>query len=404
MPYRKGKGLVIAALAAGLCLLPGIVPAPIQAAQSALRVDTKALKQADWQLAKAYGRPMLDVPAGADTIMGPATIPARQMVHFIRQRNPHPKLNAPLEDVVQAYYDEAGREGIRPDVALCQALKETGYFAYGGDVSPDQNNFCGLGATGNKVAGAHFATPQLGVRAHIQHLLAYASTERPKTAIVDPRYELLAEKHPELYGQVDSWTGLNGRWAVPGKHYGQEILWMWTEAQTPDDTQDSLIMGFEKVFAQPDDAQAYLYRGILFFNRCDYWLAERDFRHALELDKTSPAAWYDLALTQQKRGELDASLTSYDQAIACRPEYLQAWYNRGLVAMELHRDEVALQSFQEILRFSPQSADAANAMAIVYLRQGKYDDAGSWLEKAGHINSANPRVQANYQQFQSYKQ
>ena len=404
MPYRKGKGLVIAALAAGLCLLPGIVPAPIQAARSALRVDTQALKQADWQLAKAYGRPMLDVPAGADTIMGAATIPARQMVHFIRQRNPHPKLNAPLEDVVQAYYDEAGREGIRPDVALCQALKETGYFAYGGDVSPDQNNFCGLGATGNKVAGAHFVTPQLGVRAHIQHLLAYASTERPKTAIVDPRYELLAEKHPELYGQVDSWTGLNGRWAVPGKHYGQEILWMWTEAQTPDDTQDSLITGFEKVFAQPDDAQAYLYRGILFFNRCDYWLAERDFRHALELDKTSPAAWYDLALTQQKRGELDASLTSYDQAIACRPEYLQAWYNRGLVAMELHRDEVALQSFQEILRFSPQSADAANAMAIVYLRQGKYDDAGSWLEKAGHINSANPRVQANYQQFQSYKQ
>lgn len=404
MPYRKGKGLVMAALAAGLCLLPGIVPAPIQAAQSALRVDTQALKQADWQLAKAYGRPMLDVPAGADTIMGPATIPARQMVHFIRQRNPHPKLNAPLEDVVQAYYDEAGREGIRPDVALCQALKETGYFAYGGDVSPDQNNFCGLGATGNKVAGAHFATPQLGVRAHIQHLLAYASTERPKTAIVDPRYELLAEKHPELYGQVDSWTGLNGRWAVPGKHYGQEILWMWTEAQTPDGTQDSLITGFEKVFAQPDDAQAYLYRGILFFNRCDYWLAERDFRHALELDKTSPAAWYDLALTQQKRGELDASLTSYDQAIACRPEYLQAWYNRGLGAMELHRDEVALQSFQEILRFSPQSADAANAMAIVYLRQGKYDDAGSWLEKAGHINSANPRVQANYQQFQFYKQ
>ena len=81
---------------------------------------------------------MLDVPAGADTIMGPATIPARQMVHFIRQRNPHPKLNAPLEEVVQAYYDEAGREGIRPDVALCQALKETGYFAYGGDVSPDR--------------------------------------------------------------------------------------------------------------------------------------------------------------------------------------------------------------------------------------------------------------------------
>ena len=402
MPYKKGKGLVAAALVASLCLLPGLVPAPVQATGEALRADTRALKQADWQLARPYGRPMLDVAQGADTILGPATIPARQMVHFIRQRNPHPKLNAPLEDVVQAYYDEAGREGIRPDVALCQALKETGYFAYGGDVSPDQNNFCGLGATGNRVAGARFATPQLGVRAHIQHLLAYASTERPKTAIIDPRYELLAEKHPELYGKVDSWTGLNGRWAVPGKHYGQEILWMWTEAQTPDGTHDNLVMGFQKVFAHPDDAQAYLYRGILFFDRHDYWLAERDFRRALALDKTSPAAWYDLALTQQKRGELEASLASYDQAVACRPEYLQAWYNRGLVAMELKQDDKARQSFQEILRFSPQSADAANAMAVLYLRKGNADKAGSWLERAGQINSANPRIQANRQQFQTY--
>lgn len=403
MPYRKEKGLIAVILMVSLLGGPAFLPLPAVAAAETVAVDETAMKQADWQLARAYGRPMLDVPDGADTIMGPATIPASQMVQFIRQRNPHPKLNASLEDVVQAYYEEAGREGIRPDVALCQALKETGYFAYGGDVSPDQNNFCGLGATGNKVAGASFATPQLGVRAHIQHLLAYASTERPKTAVVDPRYELLAEKHPELYGQVTTWTGLNGRWAVPGRHYGQEILWMWTEAQTPDGIHDNLITGFQKVFAHPDDAQAYLYRGILFFDRRDYWLAERDFRRALELDPASPAAWYDLALTQQKRGEPEASLTSYDQAIACRPEYLQAWYNRGLLAMDLQHDDEALRSFQEILRFSPQSADAANAIAVLYLRQGKYDQAGSWLEKAGRINSANPRVQANRRQFQSYR-
>ena len=161
MPYKKGRSLVAAVLMVSLLGGgPVFLPLPGVAAAGNAVVDKKAMKQADWQLAEAYGRPMLDVPAGADTIMGPATIPARQMVHFIRQRNPHPKLNAPLEEVVQAYYDEAGREGIRPDVALCQALKETGYFAYGGDVSPDQNNFCGLGATGNKVAGARFAWPK----------------------------------------------------------------------------------------------------------------------------------------------------------------------------------------------------------------------------------------------------
>lgn len=69
MPYKKGKGLVAAALVASLCLLPGLVPAPVRAAGEARRADTRALKQADWQLARAYGRPMLDVAQGADTIL-----------------------------------------------------------------------------------------------------------------------------------------------------------------------------------------------------------------------------------------------------------------------------------------------------------------------------------------------
>lgn len=400
MNSKLKRGFLAGLMGAALLGLPFFVPLPIQAEAG---VDKQAVEKAPWQILPPYERPFLDVPEGADTIMGPATVPPEQMVRFIRQRNANPKLNAPLEDVVQAYYDEAGREGIRPDVALCQALKETGYFAYGGDVSPEQNNFCGLGATGNGAPGASFATPQLGVRAHIQHLLAYASTERPKTAIVDPRYELLVQNHPELYGKVSAWTGLNGRWAVPGKHYGQEILWMWTEAQTPDGSDDDLLTGFEKVILHRDDPTSYLYRGIVFFHKGYYWLAEQDFRQAIKRNEASSAAWYDLALTQQKRGNLDDSLISYDKAIAIRPEFLEAWYNRGMLAMDLGKDEEALRSFREILRFSPQSADAANAMAVLYFRQGKYDAGSQALTEAGRINTANPRVMANQKQMQTYE-
>lgn len=391
-------------LAAGLmgAVLLGLPLFTQPAVQAEAGPDLGTIEKASWQVKPAYEQPLLDVTAGADTIMGPATISPEQMVHFIRKRNEKPKLNAPLEDVVQAYYEEAGREGIRPDIALCQALKETGYFAYGGDVSPEQNNFCGLGATGNGAPGASFATPQLGVRAHIQHLLAYASTERPKTEIVDPRYELLVHNHPELFGKVTKWTGLNGRWAVPGKHYGQEILWMWTEAQTPDGSDDDLLTGFERVILHRDDPSSYLYRGILFFHQGYYWLAEEDFRKALKKNGKSPAAWYDLALVQQKRGNLDAALDSYDKAIAVRPEFLEAWYNRGILAMGLGKNQEALRSFQEILRFSPQSADAANAMAVVYFKQGKYDAGRQTLTKAGQINTTNERVKANQKQLQAY--
>lgn len=160
----------------------------------------------------------------AITIMGTPEVSQDRMAAYIKKRNPNAKLNCTVEELVSYYYIEAGLEGVRPDIALCQAIKETGCWAYGGDVQPEQNNYCGLGATGNKNPGASFPSPQIGARAHVQHLMVYATTRRPRHDMVDPRYEIVVEKHPEIYGKVTTWVGLNGKWAVPGKNYGQEIL------------------------------------------------------------------------------------------------------------------------------------------------------------------------------------
>ena len=72
------------------------------------------------------------------------------------------------------------------------------------------------------VKGAYFETARIGVRAHIQHLLAYASVRPPREDVVDPRYSLVRAVYST--STIDTWPGLNGRWAVPGNNYGQEIL------------------------------------------------------------------------------------------------------------------------------------------------------------------------------------
>ena len=162
----------------------------------------------------------------ADTsIIGTPMASQNQCVRYLLRNNPNPNIAVSAEEIVQLYYEEGAREGIRPDVALCQAFKETGFFRYGGTVTPDQNNYCGLGTTSAVVKGSYFPSPQIGVRAHIQHLLAYSSTRRPSTAIVDPRYSIVRK----AYGKktLGNWQDLNGRWAVPGKEYGQQILSMF---------------------------------------------------------------------------------------------------------------------------------------------------------------------------------
>ena len=159
------------------------------------------------------------------SIIGTPLATQEQCVRYLLNNNPYPNLSVSAEEIVSYYYEEGTREGIRPDVAFAQALKETGFFSYGGDVIPEQNNYCGLGTTGGGVKGEFFATPQMGVRAHIQHLLAYSSTRRPLTPIIDPRYDIVRQ----AYGSrtLGDWQDLNGRWAVPGKYYGQEILSMF---------------------------------------------------------------------------------------------------------------------------------------------------------------------------------
>lgn len=156
------------------------------------------------------------------TIIGPSSASKYQARKFIEQNNPSAKLNCSIEELVDYYWAEAERENIRGDIALAQAIVETGFFRFGGDVKPKQNNFCGLGTTGGGVKGAKFKNAELGVRAHIQHLMAYAVKKKPSTEIIDPRYELAHAIRLER-GLCETWYKLNGTWAM-SSNYCEKIM------------------------------------------------------------------------------------------------------------------------------------------------------------------------------------
>ncbi|MEG6584113.1 glucosaminidase domain-containing protein [Dendrosporobacter sp. 1207_IL3150] len=156
------------------------------------------------------------------TILGESLATKEQCLDYLLKRNPFPAITVSPKELVDYFYEEALKEGVRPDVVFAQALHETGNFRYGGDVVPLQNNYCGLGTTGGGVKGAWFPHAKIGIRAQIQHLLAYSTKRPPSTEIVDPRYDLV--KNSNKFAQSVTWTDLNGKWAVPGKTYGQKIL------------------------------------------------------------------------------------------------------------------------------------------------------------------------------------
>ncbi len=389
--------------AAVVAILSILIALPTADASSKIKFDKKKLRAAQIIDAPALDDPMMLALQAPEriTILGDPTVTQAQMVNLINRRNPKPLLNCPVKELVQIYYEEAGREGIRADVALCQALKETAFFAYGGDVDPKQNNYCGLGATGNKEPGHSFDSPRLGARAHIQHLLAYVSKRAPKTIVVDPRYELLKNFRKDVFGKMVHWTDLNGVWAVPGTYYGQEILRIWQQAKVPDDSPLTFRNIDNQIKLSAPTAEMFAIRGLIYYSRGEYYDARADFESAVILEPDSTEAIYDLALSLEKLGRNDEAIEMYDRLLAVDDKFFNGWYNRGRLRLMKGEYPKALEDFDRALEVEAVSANVVNEIGVVHFRQKKYEEAYEDFHHAAAINDRNETVKANVATIES---
>lgn len=189
--------------------------------------DTEAKAIAEAEAVEASIQP------GQYPVMGISSIRAWQLVNYFKSHGstyPAEVLaqgGAPdIETFAQMYYEEATAEGVRPEVAFAQAMKETGWLQYGGDMQITQYNFAGIGTTGGGVPGNSYPDVKTGIRAQIQHLKAYATDEALAGECVDDRYSYVTKgsaPYVEWLGQKENPEGYG--WAT-GERYGYDIVEM----------------------------------------------------------------------------------------------------------------------------------------------------------------------------------
>lgn len=151
-------------------------------------------------------------------IMGVAEVEVGQAETYLHKVNP----DAPF--YAQIYKEEGELEGVRWDIAFAQSIKETNWFRFGGDVLVEQNNFAGIGTVGGGVRGNYFPDARTGIKAQIQHLKAYASTEALKGECIDPRFKYVSRGIAPNIEDLGS-----GKWASDTDNYGGKI-WLAVEA------------------------------------------------------------------------------------------------------------------------------------------------------------------------------
>lgn len=178
-------------------------------------------------------------PTGYHSIAGKAVATAAQMVAYIKAKRPG--VEQSVIDMIPLYISEGKTEGIAGDIAFAQSCIETGNFAFPGEtcaVTLDQNNFAMMGVTSTFAKGESFDTPQIGIRAQIQHLKAYANNEALVGACVDPRFKFVTRgsaPYVEWLGQQENPQGKG--WAT-AKGYGDRILAVLAEIRATKPAED----------------------------------------------------------------------------------------------------------------------------------------------------------------------
>ena len=147
-------------------------------------------------------------------ILGKAEATADQMAAYLLSKNPAPKINMPVKDFCQLFITEAEKEGVRGDGLFAQSCWETNHFKFTGTVTPDQNNYAGLGTLNTSTKGAYFKDEAEGILAQAQHAKTYATSDPLNCECVDPRRT--AWFVGVKAGTSPDFETLGGTWAVPG--------------------------------------------------------------------------------------------------------------------------------------------------------------------------------------------
>lgn len=161
------------------------------------------------------------VMRGKTPIRGTQEADVESMFRFVAERNPSFD-----RSIAAAFYEVGEAYGVRGDIALCQAIIETGWFRFdnGTAVRADAHNYCGLGVHRRGEKGCTFSSLREGVTAMIQHLYAYSCHDPlPEgESVADPRFKFVRR------GSAPTWESLSGKWAM-NENYGKNILHLYAQ-------------------------------------------------------------------------------------------------------------------------------------------------------------------------------
>lgn len=119
--------------------------------------------------------------------------------------------------------------------------------------------------------------------------------------------------------------------------------------------QSGRMLSLEReVEKNPNNLQAWLELGNLYFDTNKYGDAIQAYSKYLNLNPNNPDVWTDMGVMYRRNGNPNDAVSSFDRAIELDPQHEQARFNKGIVLYyDLGNREAAMQTWQELIKINP---------------------------------------------------
>ncbi|GBE76581.1 hypothetical protein myaer87_38080 [Microcystis aeruginosa NIES-87] len=130
------------------------------------------------------------------------------------------------------------------------------------------------------------------------------------------------------------------------------------------------------------DAEFWFEQGNQKYMNGDFIGAIASFDRALEIKPDYHQAWDNRGIALHKLGRFEQAIASYDRALEFKPDFHEAWINRGVALGNLGRFEEAIASYDRALEIKPDLHQAWYNRGVALYNLGRFEEAIASYDRA----------------------
>jgi cellulose synthase operon protein C len=227
---------------------------------------------------------------------------------------------------------------------------------------------------------------------------AIAEIERKQYTTAEQYIKTSLEKEPNnpaAYVQLGNIRTAENRLADAQKAYQQaldldpgssEAMGGVLNVDVTQDQPDRAIATMKAHVAKyPNNSDFHVMLGLLLRKlKKDFAGAEAEFQQATKLNQNNMAAYLNLGLLQSERGDPEAALQTYLEAVKRSPKDIGFYLLAGAIYENKSDWANARQMYQKVLSTQPENPVASNNMAYVMLQEGGNVDVAFQMAQTAH--------------------